>query len=99
LQMSGDITVAERVGFEPTEACTSHAFEACPFGRSGTSPSSEASGIPVRSRPEERPPVRDTPLKIGSRWSDTLRHSIVQRDHRHAEPNHERHERREGGIS
>ena len=30
--------MAEGVGFEPTEACTSHAFEACPFGRSGTLP-------------------------------------------------------------
>jgi hypothetical protein len=32
--------LAEGVGFEPTEACTSHAFEACPFGRSGTLPGS-----------------------------------------------------------
>ena len=30
--------LAEGVGFEPTEACTSHAFEACPFGRSGILP-------------------------------------------------------------
>ena len=29
---------AERVGFEPTEACTSHAFQACRFGHSRTSP-------------------------------------------------------------
>ncbi len=36
--------MAEGVGFEPTEAFTSHAFEACPFGRSGTLPSEEASG-------------------------------------------------------
>ena len=26
------------MGFEPTEACTSHAFEACPFGHSGILP-------------------------------------------------------------
>ena len=31
-------TLAEGVGFEPTESCPSHAFEACPFGRSGTLP-------------------------------------------------------------
>ena len=38
--MSCDITwLAVAVGFEPTEACTSHAFEACSFGRSDTPPS------------------------------------------------------------
>ena len=37
--------VAEGVGFEPTEACTSHAFEACPFGRSGTLPGRQVSGF------------------------------------------------------
>ena len=38
-QRCSNLTVlAEGVGFEPTEACTSHAFEACPFGRSGTLP-------------------------------------------------------------
>src|ERR1700754_1660467 len=30
--------LAVAVGFEPTEACTSHAFEACSFGRSDTLP-------------------------------------------------------------
>ena len=30
--------MAEGVGFEPTEACTSHAFQACRFGRSRTPP-------------------------------------------------------------
>ena len=30
--------MAERVGFEPTEGCPSHAFQACRFGRSRTSP-------------------------------------------------------------
>ena len=30
--------MAERVGFEPTRACTLHAFQACLFGRSSTSP-------------------------------------------------------------
>src|SRR5882724_8135300 len=30
--------MAVAVGFEPTEACTSHAFEACSFGRSDTPP-------------------------------------------------------------
>ena len=33
-----DSFFAEGVGFEPTEACTSHAFQACPFGRSGNPP-------------------------------------------------------------
>ena len=32
------VTLAVAVGFEPTEACTSHAFEACSFGRSDTPP-------------------------------------------------------------
>ncbi len=32
---------AERVGFEPTEAFTSHAFQACRFGRSRTPPGCE----------------------------------------------------------
>ena len=31
--------MAEEVGFEPTEAFTSHAFQACRFGRSRTLPS------------------------------------------------------------
>ena len=30
--------MAVAVGFEPTEACTSHAFEACSLGRSDTPP-------------------------------------------------------------
>ncbi len=30
--------LAEGVGFEPTEACTSHAFQACRFGRSRIPP-------------------------------------------------------------
>ena len=33
------IWLAEEVGFEPTEAFTSHAFQACRFGRSRTLPS------------------------------------------------------------
>ena len=33
---AGQLAVA--VGFEPTDACTSHAFEACSFGRSDTPP-------------------------------------------------------------
>ena len=32
------VRMAVAVGFEPTEACTSHAFEACSFGRSDTLP-------------------------------------------------------------
>jgi hypothetical protein len=39
--------LAERVGFEPTEGCPSHAFQACRFGRSRTSP-----GWLNRQRPE-----------------------------------------------
>src|SRR6266849_9622326 len=30
--------LAERVGFEPTIRCRIHAFQACAFGRSATSP-------------------------------------------------------------
>src|SRR3954447_17668011 len=43
--------LAVAVGFEPTEACTSHAFEACSFGRSDTPPPARLQGAP---RPEER---------------------------------------------
>src|SRR3954466_11520343 len=32
--------LAERVGFEPTIRCRIHAFQACAFGRSATSPES-----------------------------------------------------------
>ena len=35
---------AEGVGFEPTEALASHAFQACPFGRSGNPPEGPHSG-------------------------------------------------------
>ncbi len=42
---AGGEHLAEGVGFEPTEAFTSHAFEACPFGRSGTLPGRQVSGI------------------------------------------------------
>ncbi len=37
--------MAEGVGFEPTEAFTSHAFQACRFGRSRTLPSDDISTI------------------------------------------------------
>ena len=33
-----DAVTAEGVGFEPTEGCPSHAFQACRFGRSRTPP-------------------------------------------------------------
>ena len=39
---------AEGVGFEPTEALASHAFQACPFGRSGNPPRSRAAGPDTR---------------------------------------------------
>ncbi|MCW2502959.1 MAG: hypothetical protein JWO79_1243, partial [Actinomycetia bacterium] len=32
------VKLAVAQGFEPWEACTSHAFEACSFGRSDTPP-------------------------------------------------------------
>ena len=41
--------LAEGVGFEPTEACTSHAFEACPFGHSGILPGGRLSVGPIQS--------------------------------------------------
>ena len=34
------ICLAERVGFEPTVPCDTHAFQACSFGHSDTSPES-----------------------------------------------------------
>ena len=45
------IFLAEEVGFEPTDACTSHAFEACPLGHSGTLPISEVIGVRRRTVP------------------------------------------------
>ena len=39
-----DGSLAEGVGFEPTEALASHAFQACPFGRSGNPPGPRVSG-------------------------------------------------------
>lgn len=38
--------VAERLGFEPRVHCCTHAFQACTFGRSVTSPHSPAFRIP-----------------------------------------------------
>ena len=35
---SSTAVMAEGVGFEPTEGCPSHAFQACRFGRSRTPP-------------------------------------------------------------
>ena len=35
--------MAETVGFEPTVSCPTHAFQACRFGRSRTSPRGEDS--------------------------------------------------------
>lgn len=43
----GGIDLAEGEGFEPSEACTSHAFEACPFGRSGILPPGRLA-VPLR---------------------------------------------------
>ncbi len=37
-----DVSLAEEVGFEPTEPCGSHAFQACRFGRSRTPPDNGA---------------------------------------------------------
>ncbi len=45
------VRLAVAVGFEPTEACTSHAFEACSFGRSDTPPPERLQAPPT---PEER---------------------------------------------
>ena len=41
------MSMAEGVGFEPTEAFTSHAFQACRFGRSRTLPYLFTSGFPL----------------------------------------------------
>jgi hypothetical protein len=45
--------MAVAVGFEPTEAFTSHAFEACSFGRSDTPPSKRLQDQPSPSGGEE----------------------------------------------
>ena len=41
------VKLAVAVGFEPTDACTSHAFEACSFGRSDTPPPRSLADRPV----------------------------------------------------
>ena len=46
-----DPRLAERVGFEPTEGCPSHAFQACRFGRSRTSPEVKTRARTRRRRP------------------------------------------------
>ena len=38
IAVSYAVFMAEEVGFEPTETCASHAFQACRFGRSRTPP-------------------------------------------------------------
>ena len=54
---------AERVGFEPTVACTTQLFESCTFGRSDTAPS-ESLPKPLRGphagaeRPDRQSPAR-----------------------------------------
>lgn len=51
--------VAEGVGFEPTEAFTSHAFEACPFGHSGILPGGRlAAPVPADTTPADTTPAR-----------------------------------------
>ena len=45
--VSGAIT-AEGVGFEPTEGCPSHAFQACRFGRSRTPPGAKKGSAHAR---------------------------------------------------
>ena len=55
--LAGQLAVA--VGFEPTDACTSHAFEACSFGRSDTLPPTtlaEGPGAPRRQVPRHDQP-------------------------------------------
>jgi hypothetical protein len=43
--------IAERVGFEPTLPCGKHAFQACSFGHSDTSPGNEAQIYKIYSSP------------------------------------------------
>ncbi len=49
-----DIDVAEGVGFEPTEACASHAFQACRFGRFRIPPGMKDTVAETSSRAEGR---------------------------------------------
>ena len=53
-QTGFELSLAEGVGFEPTESCPSHAFEACPFGRSGTLPGPKVNGYGDRCHQEFR---------------------------------------------
>ena len=99
MQMSRDITMAERVGFEPTEACTSHAFEACPFGRSGTSPPARLTAIRFGHDSTGRPDRVISPLKSGSSWSDTLSDGSFWMTGRFAEPHPTCQNRRQGEDS
>ncbi len=61
------VRLAVAVGFEPTEACTSHAFEACSFGRSDT--------LPTMSLLE--PSQRDEPHHLGIVIADLSANSAL----------------------
>ena len=67
--MSRDITLAEGGGFEPPEACTSHAFEACALVRSATLPPASVTergrGSGTGTDPAYRFPGPATMLKTG----------------------------------
>src|SRR5467141_2594675 len=62
-------TLAERVGFEPTIRFRIHAFQACAFGRSATSPTFFAGGRTRSGAPRilRRAP-RSQPRPGGSAW-------------------------------
>src|SRR5437868_12453975 len=60
--------MAERVGFEPTIGCPIHAFQACAFGRSATSPIDHflrARKNSVNSAPHS---AARTPVVTSTRW-------------------------------
>src|SRR6478609_12010809 len=48
--ISREITLAERVGFEPTVSFPTHAFQACRFGRSRTPPRRRVRGVEAGDR-------------------------------------------------
>lgn len=75
--------LAEEVGFEPTEGCPSHAFQACRFGRSRTPPNQYSycelnTGFLGYPTHEGQLPVAFIRRGL-QRWSGPVRRTFVNR--------------------
>src|SRR5437899_9101588 len=84
-----DTTLAERVGFEPTIRFRIHAFQACAFGRSATSPDTPTFFAGERTRVGARRTLprgrRSRSRRGGSAWGRGRRRTGY-RPHRPSDP-------------